>query len=215
MMAEVSRSVVIATWHCLLEGAATKNNCGGFDLTPRRVAAILCEPLANIEALFSALTELGMIADSAVASWKKRQFESDSSTERSRIHRERQRNGHATLQQQQATPPEADSETELVSSDEDSPSEDGPAFKPEHVFEFYQELAKQIALPVPRDFTPERRQLVRGRQTQYSLEDFKTVFAKCRDSPFLRGERGRTPLSIDWLMKKQNFQKTLEGNYDR
>jgi hypothetical protein len=100
------------------------------------------------------------------------------------------------------------------SSNDDSPSADEPTLRPEHVFEFYQEVAAKIGRPVPRDFTPERRQLVRGRITQYGLEDFQTVFAKCRDSPFLRGDKGRTPLTFDWLMKKGNFQKTLEGNYD-
>lgn len=101
------------------------------------------------------------------------------------------------------------------SSIDESPSGDEPSLRPEHVFDGYRELAGNIGLPVPRDFTPERRQLVRGRISQYGLEDFQAVFAKCRDSPFLRGDRnGRTPLTFDWLMKKANFQKTLEGNYD-
>lgn len=101
------------------------------------------------------------------------------------------------------------------SSKDDRPSGDGPELKPEHVFEFYQEMAKASGLPIPRDFTPERRQLVRGRISQYPLADFQSVFARCRGSPFLRGDKGRTPLTIDWLMKKGNFQKVLEGNYDR
>lgn len=101
------------------------------------------------------------------------------------------------------------------SSNDDSPSDDGPAVLPEDVFEHYRKVAASLGLTVPRDFTPERRKLVRGRIAQYSLEDFQTVFAKCRDSPFLRGDRGgRTPLTFDWLMQKKNFQKTLEGNYD-
>lgn len=112
-------------------------------------------------------------------------------------------------------PKTADTDTD-ISSNEDSPSGDGPSLRAEHVFEGYQDLASAIGRPVPRDFTPERRQLVRSRMAQYSLEDFQTVFAKCRDSPFLRGDRdGRTPLTFDWLMKKGNFQKVLEGNYDR
>lgn len=97
----------------------------------------------------------------------------------------------------------------------DCSSDDEPSLKPEHVFEFYQETAKALGLPVPRDFTPERRQLARGRISQYPLVDFQTVFANCRSSAFLRGDRGRTPLTFDWLMKKANFQKTLEGNYAR
>ncbi len=104
-------------------------------------------------------------------------------------------------------------EPSRISSNDDSASDDAPSLRPEHVFEGYQEMAAGIGLPVPRDFTPERRQLVRGRISQYSLDDFLTVFGRCRDSPFLRGDKGRTPLTFDWLMKKGNFQKTLEGNY--
>jgi hypothetical protein len=217
LVAEVSRSVSIAAWHCILESAACVNNCGSYDTSPRRVAVILCEPPSKIEGLFAAFVEMGLIVEGSVKAWKKRQFESDSSTERSRKHRQNRGNGNATLQEQEATPPEAetDTETESKSSDDDTASGDAPKLVPEHVFEGYQTLAAEIGLSVPRDFTPERRQLVRGRVTQYSLDDFQTVFAKCRDSPFLRGDKGRTPLTFDWLMKKGNFQKTLEGNYDR
>jgi hypothetical protein len=216
MVANVSRSVAIAAWHCLLESAAERNNCGSFDTSARRIASILCEPLQNVEALFAAFEELGMIGESAVRSWKKRQFQSDDSRERVARHRERKRQETAdvTACNGHVTPPEAETDTELESSNEDRPSGDGRELKPEHVFEFYQELAKKIGRPVPRDFTPERRQLTRGRVSQYSLDDFQTVFAKCRDSPFLRGDKGRTPLTFDWIMKKGNFQKTLEGNYD-
>lgn len=97
----------------------------------------------------------------------------------------------------------------------ESASDDAPSLLPEHVFEFYQETAKALALPVPRDLTPERRQLIRGRISQYPLSDFQTVFVRCRSSPFLRGDKGRTPLTCDWLFKKGNFQKVLEGNYER
>jgi hypothetical protein len=96
----------------------------------------------------------------------------------------------------------------------ESSSDDDVSLRPEHVFEFYRDVAVALGLTVPRDLTPERRQLTKARIAQYSLDDFKTVFAKCRDSPFLRGDRGRTPLTYDWLMKKANFQKVLEGNYD-
>lgn len=110
VIAGCSRSVAIAAWHSILESAAEIAEGGRFDTTPRRVAAILGEKASIIEGLFGALTELGMIQDQAVAAWSKRQFESDSSTERSRKHRETRRNGDATLQQQPATPPDTDTE---------------------------------------------------------------------------------------------------------
>lgn len=112
LIANCSRSVAIASWHCILESCATAQNGGQFDTTPRRVAVILGEQPATIERVFEAFTELDMIASGAVTAWKQRQFESDTSTERSRKHRQRQRNGDATLQQRHATPPDTETDTE-------------------------------------------------------------------------------------------------------
>jgi hypothetical protein len=291
MVADVSRAVSIAAWHCLLESAARVNNCGSFETTPRRVSVILFEPPAKIEALFSAYEELGLIGGGVVLSWKKRQYVSDGSTDRVRRYREARkerglqaqwqpskkfrqeiydRDGNACVycgstddltldhktpemhggdhspdnlqtacrrcnaQKRDLTHEEyiarnagvtacnvsksgqrTETKTEEVSPNGDCPSGDEPTLTVKHVFEYYQELATELALTVPRDLTPERRQLIQARINHYPLGDFLTVFAKCRGSPFLRGDRGRTPLSIDWLMKKGNFQKVLEGNYDR
>ena len=218
MVAGVSRSVAIAAWHCLLESAADRNNCGSFDATPRRVAVILCEPVPTIDALFGAFEELGLIGNGAVQAWKRRQFQSDDSKERVRRHREKKRRETADVTEGNGDVTAPDTETEADkegSSNDDSPSDDEPSLRPEHVFEFYQEMAASIGLTVPRDLTPERREKIRHRIAQHSLEDFHTVFARCRGSPFLRGDRnGRTPLTVDWLFKKGNFQKALEGNYD-
>lgn len=220
MIAEVSRSVSIAAWHCLLESAATVNNCGSYETSARRVAIVLCEPLDRVEALFGAYEEIGLIGKGAVKSWKKRQFTSDNSAERVAKHRAKKKqetakcnggNDDETLH----NAPETEAETELVSSNEDSPSGDEPSLRPEHIQEFWNEFAPRLGRPSIRDLTPERRQLVRARIAQYSIDDFKAVFGKCEASPFLRGDKGRTPLTFDWIMKKGNFQKTLEGNYDR
>jgi hypothetical protein len=218
MVADVSRAVSIAAWHCLLESAARVNNCGSFETTPRRVSVILFEPPAKIEALFSAYEELGLIGEGVVLSWKKRQFHSDqdpTAADRQRRKRERDKQADNASVTRDSRPPETETKTEEVSPNGDCPSGDEPTLTVKHVFEYYQELATELALTVPRDLTPERRQLIQARINHYPLGDFLTVFAKCRGSPFLRGDRGRTPLSIDWLMKKGNFQKVLEGNYDR
>jgi hypothetical protein len=126
LIAGVSRSVSIAAWHCLLESAAAKNNCGSYETSARRVAVILCEPLAQIEALFAAFGELGMISAGAVASWKRRQFQSDDSKERVAKHRASKRpvtakkeagNVGVTACNGDVTLPETETETETEVSE--------------------------------------------------------------------------------------------------
>lgn len=119
LIAEGRRAVVIATWHSILESCADVNDGGRFDATPRRVAAILGEPVAAIEAVFAAFIDLRMIEAGRVVAWTRRQFESDSSTERSRKHREAKRSGellrgHADAPpvQRCATVPDTETETE-------------------------------------------------------------------------------------------------------
>jgi hypothetical protein len=152
--------------------------------------------------------------------WDDLQFRTDSSTERVRAYRKRQKKQSVDTVKRSETvsvtaqETDTDTDTELESSNEDSSSSDEPALSIEEVFGSFQALMRDLGLPVPRDLTPERRGLLRPRIRQYPLEDFQTVFQKCRDSPFLRGDKGRTPLKFDWLFKKGNFQKVLEGNYD-
>jgi len=105
LVAGCSRSVVIATWHAILESCATTQGKGEFQTTARRVAAILAEPLEMMERIFSLLNDIGLISGNVVCAWTKRQFESDSSTERSRRYRASRRNDDATLQQQHAASP--------------------------------------------------------------------------------------------------------------
>ncbi len=90
-------------------------------------------------------------------------------------------------------------------------SGDAPELKPVHVFEHWNTIAKPIGKRTVRDATPARQQIVRTRIGQYSLDDFVNVFGKVKDSTFLREGRFCT---FDWTMKRANFQKILEGNYD-
>lgn len=185
-------------------------------LRDRKIAVKMGVQVRELEEISRRLKDVGLVDENLnPEKWDDLQFRSDNSTERVKKYREKQRDsGKKRRGNVSVTAQETDTETERLSSNEDRPSGDG--LKPEHVFEGYQELAKELGLPVPRDFTPERRQLVRGRISQYPLDDFQGVFARCRGSPFLRGDKdGGTPLSFDWLMKKANFQKTLEGNYER
>lgn len=219
MVAGCSRSVVIATWHACLENAANVNDGGRIDIPSRRIAAVLCEPFDTIEGVMLGFETVGLLLDSVITSWKRLQYESDSSTERSRKHREAKRNGHATLQQQHATPPEAETEIlepngSCASGELPEAPDEGETLKPEHIRDKWNELAGRLGKPKVRDLTPERRQLLKARIAQYDIDDFVSVFGKVERSPFLRGDTGWQRCTFDWIFKKANFQKALEGNYD-
>lgn len=220
---------VVWVWGAILESAAEIDDDGKYDLDAPEIAYFLRADLSDVEAVLGALEASGRISGSRVVKWGNRQFSSDTSAERQRRYRDKKRaeerevdqpsgDAEVTSPSRHRDAPETETELETereVSSKDDRPSDEGPSLQPEHIQEYWNEFAPTLTRPTIRDLTPERRQLVRARIAQYSLEDFQTVFAKCRDSPFLRGDKGRTPLTFDWLMKKGNFQKTLEGNYDR
>ena len=88
------------------------------------------------------------------------------------------------------------------------------AFEPTDVVEVWNEVAVRIGKPKVRDLTPERRQLLKSRMAQYKLDDFVAVFNSIERSPFLRGDNGWRGCTFDWVFKKANFQKILEGNYN-
>jgi uncharacterized protein YdaU (DUF1376 family) len=87
-------------------------------------------------------------------------------------------------------------------------------FNPRHVMEFWNQTAQHLGKPKVRDLTPERRDLLKARIGQYSIDDFVTVFENIKTSPFLRGDNGWRGCTFDWVFKKANFQKILEGNYN-
>ncbi|RSY83148.1 hypothetical protein DAH66_12835 [Sphingomonas koreensis] len=112
MIAGTSRSVAVTSWHAIMESACETRDAGRFVTTPRRLAVILAEPLDIAQAIIAAFAEIGLTTGDRIAAWSRRQYESDSSTERSRKHRENKRNGDATLPRRRATPPETEADTE-------------------------------------------------------------------------------------------------------
>lgn len=91
---------------------------------------------------------------------------------------------------------------------------DEQQLKVEDVVEVWNETASKIGGRTIRDITPERRQLLKARIAQYKLDDFVQVFNNIERSPFLRGDGGWRGCTFDWVFKKGNFQKILEGNYN-
>jgi len=93
-------------------------------------------------------------------------------------------------------------------------SDPSEKFDPKDVVEVWNDTATKLGKPMVRDLTPERRQLLKARMSQYALEDFVAVFNSIEQSPFLRGDTGWRGCTFDWVFKKANFQKILEGNYN-
>jgi hypothetical protein len=225
VVAGVSRSVSIASWHALLESAAGRNNCGSFDVTARRIAVILCEQVKDIEAVFAAFEELGLIEQGAVARWKDRQFQSDDSAPRVRKHREKKRretagnaNGNAdvTACNGDVTPPETETETYLSSSNEDVSAE--PTNKPltkAEVIEAWQSRMVPQGFPAIRKMTGQRERLLRARLRDSTLDEWLQAMAALERSAFCRGENDRGwRADFDFLLQPKSFTKLLEGAYD-
>ena len=122
----MSRSVVIAAWHCLLEDAAGCQAGGSFRIDAEGIAAVLIEQPEVIDKVMKAFADVALIVDGIIDKWSKRQYESDSSTERSRKFREKQKTKtapprappkkqdavDATFQGRSATPPDTETDTE-------------------------------------------------------------------------------------------------------
>ncbi len=74
-----------------------------------------------------------------------------------------------------------------------------------------------VSYPKVRGIDGKRRQLVSGRWTSYpDLEVFRQVFENAENSSFMKGQgRNGWTADFDWMMKPSNFQKVLEGNYNK
>jgi hypothetical protein len=190
------------------------------DLRSRQVAIALGVQLAELDEIARRLRAVKLIGDDLQPlAWDELQFRSDNSTARVQAYREKQkkqrRNDAKRCGNVSETVQETDTDTELSSSNEDDrASGDAPALKPEHVQDRWNTTAERIGRPRILVLTPERRQLVKARIAQYDLDAFRAVFGKVEASAFLRGELRWKGATFDWLMKKANFQKVLEGNYD-
>ena len=75
-------------------------------------------------------------------------------------------------------------------------------------------LASECGLPQIEEIQPnssrEKHALARIREGR----DFPRAFTKIRGSPWLKGQKGNSPCTFDWLINPTNFQKIIEGNYD-
>lgn len=208
--------------------AADRGTLAGFDVED--VATALDIDEQDVTAIMAAMQ--GKVLDGErLSGWEKRQPKREDNTAAARkaAWKERQKNGAERIGTQRNAP-ETETETDILDANASmpiSPSETAEVvelFRPEeapantltaeHVVEAWNDLAGRLGKPRIRDLTPERRQRVRARIAGYSLDDWRAVLGAVERSSFLRGDTGWHGFTFDWLTKKANFQKVLEGNYD-
>lgn len=80
------------------------------------------------------------------------------------------------------------------------------------------DLYNQICTELPScvKLSESRKKAIRARLSSgYTVEDFKTLFQKTKDSSFLTGGNNRNWIAgFDWLIKDGNMAKVLEGTFD-
>lgn len=232
---------VVWVWSAILESASEIDDHGRFDFDVGEAAYFLRADEADVEAICLSLECLGRISSGTVAKWDDRQFVSDRSAERQKRYRDKQRshddhnaNVGVTSPSRHADAPETETELEtdkIIDADASIADAAAPpvclrsdedrkriAEKRKAVLrslgERWNTFAGELRLPLIEEIKTgsprERSALARVRDGC----DFDRVFAKIRASPFLRGEKGSTPASFDWITNPTNYQKIIEGNYD-
>lgn len=168
-----------------------------------------------------------------LVNWEKRQFASDSSTARSRKHRENKKEGvqnDATLQKRcrSAIDTDTDTDTEkninpnglIVASEPDDKKPkrpDKPDCPHQKIIYLYHEVLPMC--PRIRDWTPARATQLRARWNEaterQNLDYWKRFFEYVATCDFLVG-RTKNPFfaNLEWMVKAKNFAKIREGHYE-
>lgn len=82
----------------------------------------------------------------------------------------------------------------------------------EKIVALYNEIC--VSLPKVTTISQNRKNAIRILNSEYSMEQIEKGFKKAQASEFLTGKNKSWRANFDWLIKKANFVKTLEGNYD-
>lgn len=162
-------------------------------------------------------------SDGKLRNWDKRQYRSDSSTERVRAYRDREKQERNVS----VTPPDTDTDTDterakssLDTSNEVSVSTKRADAPVSEIVKIYHELLPE--LPKLRKLTTARRAQIaqRWREDLTDLDDWRKYFSDfVKPSDFLMGRakpnNGHKLFRADlsWITKAENFAKIIEGKY--
>jgi hypothetical protein len=80
---------------------------------------------------------------------------------------------------------------------------------------FWNANAAAVGWPLAKGLTAERPKHLRSRLREHGLDGFKAGITRARASPYLASRDPPSWFTFDWVLKSANFQKLIEGNYDR
>jgi DNA-binding IscR family transcriptional regulator len=159
----------------------------------------------------------------AVHGWDKRQYKSDSSTDRVK----RFRNGQRNVSETATKRPQKQKQNRTESAplppanlNGKNGSANGHATDPdpitvEEVIEAWNDTADRHDLPRIAEVSGERRCRVERLIAEHDFERWTKVITSIRQSGYLHGDNKRGwRITFDWMLEPENFTKILEGNYD-
>ena len=143
-----------------------------------------------------------------VKNWMKRQFKSDTSTNRVKKFREKQK--VKEMKQQcnvSVTPPETETETETE-------TERGCDF--DLIIDLYNQVAQRHDLPIAQKLTNARKSKIRARLKDCGgMDGWKSALEKLERSDFCLGKNNSGwRADLDFILQESSFTKLMEGTYD-
>ena len=105
-------------------------------------------------------------------------------------------------------------EEEYIKKDISNEISQKDRFPYKEITDLYNQICTE--LPACVKLSESRKKAIRARLSSgYTVDDFKTLFQKTKDSSFLTGGNNRNWIAgFDWLIKDGNMAKVLEGTFD-
>jgi hypothetical protein len=143
----------------------------------------------------------------APRNWNERQYKSDTSTDRVQKFRAKRNVS--------VTPPDTDTDTEVVSSIEEMSVRTDPPLTKKEILEAWDQRMVPLGFPAVRNMTAQRERQLKARLKDSTIEDWQRAMDALERSPFLRGENDRGwRADFDFLLQPKSFTKLIEGAYD-
>lgn len=191
------------------------------------IAKITRHSVGVVEKALKVFCELGIVEildNGAIYMLDIQNFIGESSTEADRIRAYRKRidtektkllNDSTNVQDEvyKCTPKieiEIDREIEIEKEEKSPPSKSPINYQ--DIIDTYNDTC--ISLPKVKKISTARKNIIKTRLKDYSLDEIKQVFTMAEESDFLKGKNDRNwTANFDWLMKDSNMAKVLDGNY--